>query len=144
MALENETPPCPAGPQEDCSSGLAEHLANTELNAETLARLTARRTPPKTGRRHVYLYDVEFDGELVFTNSADPACATARVLLARGITGNILMIDGKTSRPRYTVNIEKAARLTVRETAREGPRFVRWKPLKGGDGSPRTSERGQS
>jgi hypothetical protein len=108
------------------------------------ARLIARRTPPKTGRRHVYLYDVEFDGELVVTNSAEPACATARVLLAQGITGNILMIDGKTARPRYTVNIEKVARLTVRETAREGPRFVRWKPLKGGDVSPRASERGQS
>jgi hypothetical protein len=112
--------------------------------APSTARLIARRTPPKTGRRHVYLYDVEFDGELVVTNSAEPACAMARVLLARGITGNILMIDGKAGRPRYTVNIEKAARLTDRETAREGPRFVRWKPLKGGDGSPRTSERGQS
>jgi hypothetical protein len=144
MTLENETPPCPAGPQEDCSSGLAGHLRNTELNTETFARLTARRTPPKTGRRHVYLYDVEFDGELVITGSADPACDFARAMRVRGHRGWIKVIDADSGMHRYSVNIEKAARLTVRETAQEGPRFVKWKPLNPGDGSPRTGGRGQS
>ncbi len=107
------------------------------------ALLFARRTPPKTGRRHVYLYDVEVDGELLVERSSDPACDLARALKARGVTGHVKVVDERGVH-RYTVNIEKAALLTVRETAQEGPRFVRWKPLKPGDGSPRTRGRGQS
>ena len=108
------------------------------------ARLIARRTPPKTGRRHVYLYDVEFDGELVITGSAEPACDFARAMRVRGHRGWIKVIDADSGMHRYSVNIEKAARLTVRDTEREGPRFVKWKPLNPGDGSPRTGGRGQS
>jgi hypothetical protein len=33
------------------------------------------------------------------------------------------MCDGKTGRPRYTVDIEKAAGVTVEENRRDGPRF---------------------
>jgi hypothetical protein len=107
------------------------------------ALLIAKRTPPKTGRRHVYLYDVEVDGELLVERSADPASDLARALKAQGVTGHIKVLDERGVH-RYIVNIEKAALLTVRETAKEGPRFVRWKPLERGDGSPRKRERGQS
>ena len=110
--------------------------------APSTARLFARPTPRKAGRRHVYLYDVEVDGELLVERSPDPACDLARALKARGVTGHVKVVDERGVH-RYTVNIEKAALLTVRETAKEGPRFVRWKPLPG-DGSPRTRERGQS
>ena len=107
------------------------------------ALLIAKRTPPKTGRRHVYLYDIEVDGELRVERSADPACDLARALKARGVTGHVKVVDERGVH-RYTVSIEKAALLTVRETAKEGLRLVRWKPLKPGDGSPRTHERGES
>jgi len=112
--------------------------------SSSTARLMARRTSPKPSRAHVYLYDVEFDGELIVTASADPECDLARALLMRGVTGTIALIDGKTGEHRVTVNIEKAAKLTVRDTAREGPRFVRWKPFDPGDGPHRSDERGKS
>jgi ribosomal protein S14 len=108
------------------------------------ARLIARRTAPKPGRAHVYLYDVEFDGELIVTGSVNPSCDLARALLKRSFTGKIAIMDSRTGKHRSTIDVEGLARLTVRETAAEGPRFIRWKPLKGGDGSPWTSERGQS
>ena len=119
--------------QLDCPS---EELPSTAL-------LIRRPTPPKTGRRHVYLYEVEVDGELLVERSADPTCDLARTLKARGVTGHIKVVDERGVH-RYTVNIEKAALFTVRETATEGPRFVRWKPLRPGDGSPRKRERGRS
>ncbi len=111
--------------------------------APLTARLIARKTEPRTGRRHVYLYDVELDDEVIFERSSDPACDLARALKARGVTGHVKVVDERGIH-RYTVNIEKAAKLTVRETAKEGPRFVRWKPLRRGDESPWKRERGQS
>jgi hypothetical protein len=128
------------------SEGQVHSQASSDCpRAETpsTALLIARRTSPKTGRRHVYLYDVEVDGELLVERSVDPACDLARALKARGVTGHVRVVDERGIH-RYTVNIEKAALITVRETATEGPRFVRWKPLKRGDGSPRKRERGQS
>ena len=109
----------------------------------SIAHLIANRTPPKTGRRHVYLYDVEFDGELLVERSHDPACGLARALKEGGVTGHVKVIDERGVH-RYTVNIKKATLLTVRETEGEGPRFAEWKPLTPGDGSPRTGERVRS
>ncbi len=128
------------------SEGQVDSQAPSDCPSEeppSTALFIARRTPPKTGRRHVYLYDVEVDGELLVERSADPACDLARVLKERGVTGHVKVVDERGVH-RYTVNIDKAALLTVRETAKEGPRFVRWKPFKRGDGSPRTCERGRS
>ena len=128
------------------SEGQVDSQAKSDCpRAETpsTALLIASCTLSKAGRRHVYLYDVEVDRERLVERSADPACDLARALKARGVTGYVKVLDGRGVH-RYTVNIEKAALLTVRETAQEGPRFVRWKPLKPGDGSPRKRERGQS
>ena len=38
-------------------------------------------------------------------------------------------MHGKTGKPRTIVDIEKAAKLTVRDDRSSSPRFVRWKPL---------------
>ena len=47
--------------------------------------------------------------------------------MARGITGSVTFLDHKTLKPRLTIkNVEKAAKLTVRENRREGPRFGKW------------------
>lgn len=71
-----------------------------------------------------YRYSVIFQGKLLVDRSRDAACDAARVLRARGITGKLAMLDGKTGRPRMMVDIERAARLTVEEGP-NGPRFVK-------------------
>jgi hypothetical protein len=92
------------------------------------AYLTAKRPSEGKHRESCYLYDVEFDGQIVVTNSKDAECDLARVLLARGIKGMVTVFDAITGKPRTIVNIEKAAKLTVLETRRRGPRFIKWKP----------------
>ena len=67
------------------------------------------------------LYEVSFDGEVIVRRSREPELDLARALLARGITGSVAILDGKTGRSRTTINLERAAKLSVRE----GPlRFV--------------------
>jgi hypothetical protein len=39
----------------------------------------------------------------------------ARALLSRGLTGKVTMLDAKTGKLRTTIDIEKAAKLTVKE-----------------------------
>src|SRR6185436_12613769 len=90
------------------------------------AYLTANRPPEGNHRESWYLYDVEFDGEVIVKNSKDAECDAARVLLSRGISGKITMVDAKTGKPRTIVNIEKAAKVTVSETRSHGARFVKW------------------
>jgi hypothetical protein len=90
------------------------------------AYLTANRPLEGNHRESWYLYDVEFDGELIVKNSKDAECDAARALLAKGITGKITVVDAKTGKPRTIVNIEKAAKVTVSETQSHGPRFVKW------------------
>src|SRR5262245_31178869 len=75
---------------------------------------------PKVG----YRYSVIFRGELLIERSRDPECEAARAMLAKGFTGTLLMLDGKTGKPRILINIEKAAGLTTEEGPR-GPRFVK-------------------
>jgi hypothetical protein len=83
--------------------------------------LKARLHPRWVGGRDGYRYSVIFDGKLLVERSRDPECDAARALLAQGITGMLTMLDGKTGKPRTVIDIEKAAKLTVKE----GPlRFV--------------------
>jgi hypothetical protein len=79
--------------------------------------LRARLHPLWVGGRDGYRYSVLFDGNLLVDRSRDPECDAARALLAKGITGKLTMLDGKSGRPRTITDIEKAARLTVEETA---------------------------
>jgi hypothetical protein len=71
-------------------------------------------------------YSVLFDGKLLVERSRDPECDAARALLARGYTGQLHMLDGKTGQPRTIIDIERAARLTVEEGPK-GPRFRRFR-----------------
>ena len=77
----------------------------------------------QAGRRHVYVYDVVFDGETIVTGSPDPEPDLARALLARGITGTITVFEGK--KPRTIVNIEGAAKIRTSEPCDRRSRFVR-------------------
>ena len=89
--------------------------------------LKARLHPHWIGGRSGYVYSVIQEGKLLVDKSRDAACDAARALLAQGITGKLTMLDGKTGKPRYTVDIEKAAGLTVEENRRDGPRFRKYR-----------------
>ena len=77
--------------------------------------LTARLHPRWVGGNAGYRHSVIFDGELLVDRSRDPEFDAARALLAKGITGKLIMLEGKTGRPRTIINIEKAAKVTVKE-----------------------------
>jgi hypothetical protein len=91
--------------------------------------LKARLHPKWVGGRDGYRYSVIFEGKLLVERSRDPECDAARALLAMGVTGKLTLLDGKTGRPRLTLDIVKMASLTVREDRGRGPRFVKWKPM---------------
>ena len=75
--------------------------------------LSARLHPlkPKKGSE---VYSVIFRGELLVERSNDPECDAARALLAKGITGKLTMLDGKTGRPRTVIDVERAALLCAK------------------------------
>ena len=81
--------------------------------------LIPRKTPPRPERRHVYVYDVVFEGETIVTGSPDPDSDLARVLLARGITGKVRLGGART-----IIDIEAAAKLRTAETSDRRSRFV--------------------
>jgi hypothetical protein len=110
--------PCP--PRRPHSVAVRRH------DAPLIATVTAKRPPEGNHRESWYLYDIEFEGELVVRDSKDPECELARALRARGVTGTVTLVDA--NGPRITINIEKCAKLTVRETRSHGPRFVKWRP----------------
>jgi hypothetical protein len=57
-------------------------------------RLIAKRTEAIAGRRHVYLYDVEFDGAIIVNNSPDPECDLAPDAPDRDKTAPLVKIGG--------------------------------------------------
>ncbi len=88
--------------------------------------MMARLRPHWVGGKAGYVYSVIYDGKLLVERSRDPECHAARALLAKGITGKLVMWDGKTGVPRTIINIEKAAGLQVTEERRDGLRFRRY------------------
>jgi hypothetical protein len=89
------------------------------------------KTPRMMGsqREDWYLYDVLLDGQPIVTGSRVPEYDLARALLGRGIAGIADVFDGTTGKHRTIVNIEAAARLTVREHRRHGLQVVKWEPM---------------
>jgi hypothetical protein len=75
-----------------------------------MATLSARLHPIWRGGTHGYAYSVIFNGELIVERSHDPEHDAARALLAKGITGKLTMLDGKTGKPRTIIDIERASR----------------------------------
>jgi hypothetical protein len=73
-----------------------------------------------------YRYSVIYRGKLLIERSRDPECDAARALLTKGYTGKLILLDGKTGKPRTIIDIEKAARLRTEEGPR-GPRFVKYR-----------------
>ena len=101
------------------------------------AELKARLHPKWVGGREGYLYSVIFGGKLLIENSRCPECDVARALVAKGIAGKLTLSDGKTGKPRTVINIEKAAKLTVKEGP-NGPRLLRQQTCANSPYSPET------
>jgi hypothetical protein len=102
--------------------------------------MKARLHPLWVGGRDGYRYSVLFDGKLLVDRSRDPECDAARALLAKGISGQLTLLDGKTGRPRTIIDIEKAAGLITSDENRSGLRFR--KPPRATDNSPPIPETG--
>jgi hypothetical protein len=73
-------------------------------------------------------YRVTCLGETLIESARDPEFEACRALLAKGIKGTLVTYSPGSSVPRMKVDIEKGAMLTVIESAREGPRFARYRP----------------
>ena len=86
--------------------------------------MKARLHPHWIGGRTGYVYSVICEGQLLVERSRDPECDAARALVAKGITGELTLLDGKTGSPRTIINIEKAAQ----RTCTEGPHGPRSRP----------------
>jgi hypothetical protein len=89
-----------------------------EIHNQNLSVSQSLRAGPMKARLHPLgngRYSVLFDGKLLVEGSRDPECDAARALLAKGVTGQLTLCDGKTGRPRTVIDIEKAARLCVKE-----------------------------
>ena len=84
-------------------------------NAHTKNVMLKAKLHPVWVPRGGYRYSVIFRGELLVDRSRDPECDAARALVAKGITGRLTMLDGKTGKPRIVIDIERAAQLCVKE-----------------------------
>jgi hypothetical protein len=88
--------------------------------------MQARIHPHWIGGRSGYAWSVLYNGELLVSRSTTPEFDAARALLAKGITGKLTLLDGKTGRPRLTLDIERCAKLTVSEENRDGLRIRKY------------------
>jgi hypothetical protein len=96
------------------------------------AILVALPADEGSGRDNYYLYDVSFHGETIVSGSRTPEFDACRVLLARGLTGILILADAVTGKNRLSLDIERGAKLTVREGQNRAPRLAEWKPFDGG------------
>jgi hypothetical protein len=98
-------------------------------NNQSLSPLRVFIDPVKiTGRGQGY--SVSFNGETIITNTRNPAADACRHLVALGYRGRMEMWENERPHPRLVFHdIKKAARLTVSETERHGPRIVRYDPM---------------
>lgn len=65
-------------------------------------------------------------GETLISAARDPEHAVCRHLLAKGIVGWIQTYVGDRQYPSFTYDIEVTAQYGVRESAKEGPKTMKW------------------
>jgi hypothetical protein len=73
-------------------------------------------------------YRVTHNGVLLIGSTKNPEFDSARALLARGIVGQVEVWRHDVNYPAMRFDVEKAAKLTIEESDRSGPRFIRWQP----------------
>jgi hypothetical protein len=79
-------------------------------------------------------YRVMYLGETILEGARTPLFDACRVLLARRITGTLVMYRRGDTVPRAKSDIEKGAESTIIETAKDGPRLGRYRPYPSGTG----------
>lgn len=120
-------------------------IGNGEVTTASKKGWFARLHPHWVGGKSGYLYSVIHEGNLLVSRSRDPEGDAARALIAKGITGTLTLLDGKTGKPRTIIDVEKAAKLATREDARRGPCLVKWRAMpeidvQSDEGEARTAE----
>ena len=86
--------------------------------------LHRREKPTRTG----YVYEVLKDGKVLLA-SINPEFAACRLLASEGVIGKArFWREGRTAHD-SEFDIQRAAKFTVRENERDGPRFVKFKPF---------------
>lgn len=100
-------------------------ISSINTSGRAAAQLAVTLHPPIRieGVRFAAKWSVSFRGELIVEGSADPECDCARVLLARGFSGILAILD-ETTLPRTFVDIRRAALHRVSETGTY-PKFRR-------------------
>lgn len=86
----------------------------------------------KAGLGEKQMFSVTWRGRELL-RSRDPEHDAARALLAKGITGTLRVRWRGAAHDASRVDIERAARRSVRETRGEGPKFAPWKVFDGFD-----------
>src|SRR5262245_18802295 len=106
-------------------TALADHRATHR------AFLVPLKPDPGRERDNYYLYDVAYQGETIVSGSRIPEFDACRALLARCLTGTLVLADAVTGKNRLSLDIERGAKLTVREDQNRAPRLAKWKPFDG-------------
>jgi hypothetical protein len=85
---------------------------------------------PETAKRVHGQFEARLDGRLLCI-SRQPLLDSARVLTAEGVdpATTIRMRHGGATHDAMRATVGVAAKLTVEENERVGPRFARWKPF---------------
>jgi hypothetical protein len=84
--------------------------------------------PVWVGGKKGYLYDIEYDGEVVAERRNGPLGDAARWLKSQGKTGPVELWRHGTKFPAMTGDIETLAKRTVRESETKSPTFGKWEP----------------
>lgn len=92
--------------------------------------IIATLIPRKSGGKNYYTYSVEFAGELIVNGSTNPEHDACRALVAKGITGTLLLQDCGSGKGRTRIDIERGALWAISET-QKGFRRCRWTPWQG-------------
>lgn len=71
-------------------------------------------------------YRVTHQGATLIESTRNPEFDSARALLAQGIVGEVEVWRHGAISPAMRFNVENAAKLTIEEGDRTGPRFVPW------------------
>jgi hypothetical protein len=74
-------------------------------------------------------YRVLRDDAVLIESTWNPEYEAARALLAKGVTGQCEVWRAGKGHPASVMDIERAARLTVIETRKDGPRLAKWRPF---------------
>jgi len=102
-------------------------------------RLYMKLLPRTRSRSNSYSVRWGQHGSVLVAETTEPLCAGSRALVARGVHGPVELWDDERPYPRMRGDIDTCAKLTVRETSRRGPEFIRYRPLPG----PKDARRGQ-